>query len=213
MRIDLRIGVFGGTFDPIHSGHLVIAEDVRLKLGLEEVLFMPAGQPWLKAERDVTEAAHRLEMAMLATALNPHFNVSTIELDRPGPTYTVDTIAELKSGVAAGAELCFILGLDALAELPQWKDPERLVNMCRLVGLRRPGYEKIDFRPLESGVPNASERVMMVDTPLIDVSATDIRSRVSRGISIRDLVPRVVEDYIAQHGLYRRGGKGADHGQ
>lgn len=209
----MRIGVFGGTFDPIHSGHLVIAEDVRRELGLDEVLFVPAGQPWLKAERDVTEAAHRLEMAMLATALNPHFNVSTIELERPGPTYTVDTIAELKSGVAAGAELCFILGLDALAELPQWKDPERLVNMCRLVGVRRPGYEKLDLRPLESAVPGASEWVMMVDTPLIDVSATDIRSRVSQGISIRGLVPQTVEDYIAQHGLYRRGGKGADHGQ
>lgn len=209
----MRIGVFGGTFDPIHSGHLVIAEDVRRELGLDEVLFMPAGQPWLKAERDVTEAAHRLEMAMLATALNPHFNVSTIELERPGPTYTVDTIAELKSGVAAGAELCFILGLDALAELPQWKDPERLVNMCRLVGVRRPGYEKLDLRPLEAAVPGASEWVMMVDTPLIDVSATDIRSRVSQGISIQGLVPQTVEDYIAQHGLYRRGGKGADHGQ
>lgn len=209
----MRIGVFGGTFDPIHSGHLVIAEDVRRELGLDEVLFVPAGQPWLKAERDVTEAAHRLEMAMLATALNPHFNVSTIELERPGPTYTVDTIAELKSGVAAGAELCFILGLDALAELPQWKDPERLVNMCRLVGVRRPGYEKIDLRSLESAVPGASEWVMMVDTPLIDVSATDIRSRVSQGISIQGLVPQTVEDYIAQHGLYRRGGKGADHGQ
>lgn len=209
----MRIGVFGGTFDPIHSGHLVIAEDVRRELGLDEVLFVPAGQPWLKAERDVTEAAHRLEMAMLATALNPHFNVSTIELERPGPTYTVDTIAELKSGVAAGAELCFILGLDALAELPQWKDPERLVNMCRLVGVRRPGYEKLDLRPLESAVPGASEWVMMVDTPLIDVSATDIRSRVSQGISIQGLVPQTVEDYIAQHELYRRGGKGADHGQ
>ena len=212
MTIDLRIGVLGGTFDPIHAGHLVIAEDVRRKLGLEEVLFVPAGQPWLKAERDVTGAAHRLEMVMLSTASYPHFNVSTIELERPGPTYTVDTIAELKSGVAAGTEPCFILGLDALAELPQWKDPERLVNMCRLVGVRRPGYEKLDLRSLEAGVPGASERVMLVDTPLIDVSATDIRSRVSQGLSIRDLVPRVVEDYIAQHGLYRRGGKGADHG-
>jgi nicotinate-nucleotide adenylyltransferase len=199
---ETKIGILGGTFDPIHVGHLVVAEDVGRKLGLDEVLFVPAGQPWLKAERPVTAAEHRLEMVIRATASNPYFNVSTVELERPGPTYTVETMAELRAALAATAELYFMVGLDVLAELPQWKDPERLITMCRLVGMRRTGFEGFDLPSLDTAVPGASARVVILDTPLVDVSATGIRRRVAEGLPIRDLVPEPVEEYIAHQQLY-----------
>jgi len=201
-----KIGILGGTFDPVHYGHLVAAEDLRQKLGLEEVLFVPAGQPWLKEGMDISRAEHRLEMVLLATASNPHFNVSTVELERPGPTYSVDTIIELKASLSARAELYFMVGYDALAELPRWKEPARLLELCQVVGFGRPGHEEIDLHELDAAVPGASERIMVVDVPQIDISATDIRRRVARGLSIRYLVPEEVERYIAQNGLYLEGG-------
>ena len=201
-----RIGVLGGTFDPVHYGHLVVAEDLRQKLGLEEVLFVPAGQPWLKEGMDISRAEHRLEMVLLATASNPHFNVSTIELERPGPTYSVDTIIELKASLSARAGLYFMVGYDALAELPRWKEPARLLELCRVVGFGRPGHTELDLSALDAAVPGASERIMVVDVPQIDISATDIRRRVARGLSIRYLVPEEVERYIAQNWLYLEGG-------
>jgi nicotinate-nucleotide adenylyltransferase len=209
---DLRIGVLGGTFDPIHMGHLIIAEDVRQKLGLSEVLFVPAGQPWLKVERTVSEAEHRLEMVILATASNPCFNVSTIEMERHGPTYSIDTIIELKVGLCAGDSLFFIEGLDALGELPLWKEPRRLLDMCQVVGVRRPGYAGVDLPSLESAVPGISDKVTIVDVPQIDISATGIRSRVARGLSIRYLVPESVEKYIWQNNLYLQEEQGIDLG-
>lgn len=199
---EFKVGVLGGTFDPIHLGHLIIAEEVRQRVGLEEVLFVPAGQPWLKGEKSISAAQHRLEMAILATASDPHFNVSTIELERPGSTYSVDTITELKAGLGARAKLYLIVGFDALAELPSWKNPKRLVEMCQLVGVARPGYAEFDLRSLESSISGASERIMIVDVPQIDISATGIRRRVAQGLSIRYLVPEVVERYIAEHNLY-----------
>ena len=199
---EFRVGVLGGTFDPIHLGHLIIAEEVRQKLGLAEVLFVPAGQPWLKGEENISAAQHRLEMAILATASNPHFNVATIELERPGPTYSIDTIIELKAGLGARAKLYLIVGFDALSELPLWKDPKRLVDVCQVVGVARPGYPGCDLRSLESSIPDASERIMVVDVPQIDISATGIRRRVAQRLSIRYLVPEAVERYIAENNLY-----------
>lgn len=199
---EFKVGVLGGTFDPIHLGHLIIAEEVRQRVGLEEVLFVPAGQLWLKGEKNISAAQHRLEMAILATASDPHFNVSTIELERPGSTYSIDTIVELKAGLGARAKLYLIVGFDALAELPSWKDPKRLVEMSQLVGVARPGYAEFDLRSLESRIPGASERIMIVDVPQIDISATGIRRRVAQGLSIRYLVPEAVERYIAEHNLY-----------
>lgn len=201
-----KVGVLGGTFDPIHLGHLIIAEEVRQKLGLGEVLFVPAGQPWTKGERSISAAEHRLEIVILATASNPHFNVSTIELERPGPTYSVDTITELKAGLGSGAELYFIVGFDALAELPLWKESGRLVKRCKIVGVGRPGHSGLDLRSLESAVPGASGSVVIVDVPQVDISGTEIRRRVSQGLSIRYLVPEAVEKYIAEQGLYLQGG-------
>ena len=199
---EFKVGVLGGTFDPIHLGHLIIAEEVRQRVGLAEGLFVPAGQPWLKGEDNISAAQHRLEMAILATASDPHFNVSTIELERPGSTYSIDTIVELKAGLGARAKLYLIVGFDALAELPSWKDPKRLVEMCQVVGVARPGYAEFDLRSLESSIPGASERIMIVDVTQIDISATEIRRRVAQGLSIRYLVPEAVERYIAEHNLY-----------
>ena len=208
-----RIGVVGGTFDPIHLGHLIIAEEVRQKLDLDEVLFVPAGEPWLKGEARISPGQDRLEMVLLATASNPHFNVSTVDLERPGPTYSVDTIADLKAGLGAGAKLHFIVGFDALAELPLWTKPKRLLDMCQVVGVGRPGHSKLDPRSVESAVPGAAERIVTVAVPQIDISGSDIRRRVSQGRSIRYLVPEEVERYIGEQGLYLEGGRGVDRRQ
>lgn len=202
---EYRVGVLGGTFDPVHLGHLIIAEEVRQKLGLQEVLLVPAGQPWLKGEKDISAVEHRLEMVILATAANPYLNVSTIELESAGPTYSVDTIIEMRAGLGAGAKIHFIVGFDALAELHLWKGPKRLVEMCQVVAVRRPGHGGFDLRSLDSAIPGASERIMIVDVPQIDISATDIRRRVAEGLSIRYLVPDVVETYIAANKLYVEG--------
>ena len=199
-----KIGVLGGTFDPIHLGHLIVAEDLREKLGLKQVLFIPAGRPWLKLreEQPISPAGHRLAMVRLAVAGNPYFKVSTMELDRPGLSYSIDTVMELKAKLGARAEIYFIVGPDALSELPRWKDPARLVEMCRVVGIGRPGYTQANLRKLERSIPGASRRIMLVDVPQIDISSTEIRTRVARGLSIRYLVPEAVEKYIQKHKLY-----------
>ena len=199
-----KIGVLGGTFDPIHLGHLIVAEDIRQKLGLGEVLFVPAGHPWLKLkeEKPISAAEHRLAMVRLAVASDPHFKVSTLEIDRPGLSYSIDTVLELKAKLGAGAEIYFIVGPDALAELPRWKDPGRLVEICQVVGIWRPGHAQTDLHILESSIPGVSKRIMLVDVPQIDISSTDVRRRVAQGLSIRYLVPEAVEKYIAEHRLY-----------
>jgi len=197
----MNIGVFGGTFDPIHIGHLIVAEKVRTEIGLSEVFFAPAGQPWLKASRPISAALHRLEMIRLAILTNPYFKISTIEVDRPGPSYTVDTMTILQQQLGAEAKLFFILGSDALAELPQWKEPSRLIQMCHLVAFTRPGTA-LPLKSLEAVIPGISRRVIFVDIPQVDISATQIRQRVAQGASIRYLVPEAVERYILEHKLY-----------
>ena len=200
-----KIGVLGGTFDPIHTGHLIVAEDVREKLGLSEVLFVPAGKPWLKLkeEKTITDGEHRLAMVRLAIKGNPFFKVSTMELDRPGPSYSIDTILELKNKLGPAVEIYFIAGPDALAELPRWKEPARLIEACRVVGIGRPGYAKVDLSVLDMAVPGVAKRIMMLDVPQIDISSKEIRKRVARGLSIRHLVPKAVEKYIQKYKLYR----------
>jgi len=198
----MNIGVLGGTFDPIHVGHLALAEEVRAGLDLAEVLFVPAGQPWLKADNPISPAEHRVEMVRLAIADKPYFKLSTIEVERSGPTYTVDTIAELKAQLGSGDELFFILGWDNLAGLSQWRQPSRLITMCRLVVVPRPGYLLPDLEALEASVPGLSQRVTLMDRPEIDISASAIRDRVARGSSVRHLVPEPVDEYIRQHKLY-----------
>ncbi len=202
----MNIGVLGGTFDPIHNGHLLLAEEVRAKLNLAETLFVPAGQPWLKADNHISSAERRVEMVRLAIADKPYFKMETLEVDRPGPSYTVDTIAELKARRGSGDQLFFILGADNLAELPLWWEPSRLISMCHLVVVPRPDYPLPSLKALAAIIPGLSQKVMLMDKPEIDISASAIRGRVARGLSIHHLVPEPVELYIQQHELYRAAG-------
>lgn len=198
----MDIGVFGGTFDPIHIGHLTVAEEVRVKLGIDRLLFVPAGQPWLKADRPVSPVEHRLEMLSLAIADNHHFTISTIEVDRPGPSYTVDTVADIKRYLEDSVRIFLVLGSDALAELPQWKEPSRLVQMCQLVAFNRPSAPLYSLELLESAIPGISQHISFVEVSQIDISATQIRNLVAQGASLRKLVPQAVEWYILEHKLY-----------
>lgn len=198
----MDIGVLGGTFDPIHNGHIIVAEEVRTQLNLAEVLFMPAGQPWLKEGTTIVAAEHRVQMVRLAISDRPYFKLVSIEVDRGGPSYTVDTITELQAQLSAEDELFFIVGWDNLAQLPQWREPSRLVKQCRLVAVPRPGYLLPDLKPLEAIIPGLSQRLILLDSPEIDISATEIRTRVAQGLSVRHLVPEPVDEYIRQHKLY-----------
>ena len=200
----MDIGVLGGTFDPIHSGHLVIAEEARLRLSLAKVLFVPAAQQWLKTGRDIASASHRVEMVRQAIAGKSYFELSTVDLDRPGPTYSVETMAILQRQLGAEAKIFFILGWDSLAELPQWKEPDRLVQLCKLVAVTRPGFSRPDLKTMESSVPGITQSVVWLDMPPIDISSSDIRERVAQGLSIHGLVPDEVERYIAEQKLYRK---------
>jgi nicotinate-nucleotide adenylyltransferase len=200
----MDIGVIGGTFDPVHLGHLVAAEEVRVKLRLSSVIFLPAGQPWLKPEREITPAEHRLAMLKLAIGSNPDFRLSTLELDRPGPSYTVDSLPQIAAECPAGTNILFIIGLDKLAELPRWKEPQRLLELCWVVAVARPGYTDFDLKKLERAIPGASRRIRLLDIPLMGISSSDIRERVGWGLPIRYLVPPGVAEYIEEHGLYRK---------
>jgi nicotinate-nucleotide adenylyltransferase len=198
----VNIGIIGGTFDPIHNGHILIAREVKARLKLAEVIFVPAGQPWMKSEKPITPAVHRLEMVRMAIAPYPYFKVSTMEVDRVGPTYTIDTILGIRAKLNAEDEVYFILGWDSLVQFPRWRDAPRLIKMCRLTAVPRLGYTLPDLNSLEAKIPGLSGRVVLLDKPEIDISATDIRQRVAQGLSINHLVPRVVAIYIRKHRLY-----------
>jgi len=198
----MKIGVLGGTFDPIHNGHLIIAQEARTQLGLTEVLFVPAGQPWLKMNSPISNAEHRIQMVRLAITGKPGCKLSTVEVERAGPSYTVDTIAELRGQLGSRDELFFILGCDNLAELPRWREPSRLVKMCYLVAVPRPGCPLPDLESLEALVPGLARSVIVLTAPYIDSSASEIRQRASQGLPIGHLVPESVDRYIKQHGLY-----------
>lgn len=198
----MNIGVLGGTFDPIHMGHLIVAEEARARLNLTEVLFVPAGQPWLKVNNYISAAEHRVQMVRLAIADKPYCKLLTTEIERAGPTYTVDTIAELQGRLGAEDKLFFILGWDNLAQLPQWQEPSRLVKMCHLIAVPRVGYPTPDLNSLEAVIPRLSQSTILLDKPRIDISASEIRKRVAQGLSIRHLVPETVDEYIRQNKLY-----------
>jgi len=198
----MKVGVLGGTFDPVHIGHLIIAEAVRVQLRLEKVLFVPAGQPWLKLQHPITPAGYRVEMLRLALLPNLHFALSDVEVERPGPSYTIDTMVELRNRLGAQADLFFILGCDALAQFAGWKEPSKLIQLCKLAVVPRANLA-FSTEDLERHVPGITDRVSYVATPIIDISSSQIRERVARGLSIRHLVPDKVEEYIAQRQLYR----------
>jgi nicotinate-nucleotide adenylyltransferase len=200
----LRLGILGGTFDPPHIGHLILAEETRLALALEQVLFVPAGAPWRKAGQELSPREHRLAMVRLAVDDNPHFAVSTLEIDRQGPSYTADTMAELREQSGRETELFFIMGADSLADFPHWHEPQRILELARLAVAERPEPEDVG---LEEGLAEdlaraMGERVLWLRMPLIAISASAVRERVRQGLSIRYWVPTAVEEYIRRHGLY-----------
>jgi nicotinate-nucleotide adenylyltransferase len=199
----VKIGVLGGTFDPVHLGHLMIAEEARFTLGLSEIMLVPAGQPLLKPAHPITPAEHRLEMLRLAIADRPHFRVSTIEIERPGPSYTIDTIAELKGQSGSDDEIFFILGWDSLAQLAEWREPLRIIEMCYLVAVPRPGYQRPNLEALEASIPGISQWVVFLEKPQVDISASAIRELAARGAPVNHLVPGPVAEYIAKHKLYK----------
>jgi len=194
----------GGSFDPIHYGHLLAAEEVRAVLHLEEVLFIPAAISPFKMGRASTDTEHRFRMVELAIATNPFFRASRIEIDRPPPSYTVDTLRLLRANHRPEDELYFIIGQDAVRDIPLWKEPEEIVRLAHLAVVTRPGT---DFRAeqIVSWLPQSSPRIEIVPIPLLDISSTDIRARVASGRPIKYLTPEAVERYILEHGLYRHG--------
>jgi nicotinate-nucleotide adenylyltransferase len=200
----MKIGVLGGTFDPVHTGHIELSEAVIHQLGLAYVLFVPAGNPYFKAERDITPVEMRLEMVRLAIMGKPHLKLSTLEIERPGPSYTVDTIAELKASLAPEDEIFFMLGWDILPELPKWREPARLIQLCRIVAIPRMNYRVPDLAPLEKDIPGITERTIVLGGPIINISSTIVRERVASGQSIKHLVPPSVEKYIKENGLYKK---------
>jgi len=202
-----RIGVFGGTFDPIHTGHLIVANTGGGQLGLDNILFIPAGQPWLKTDRFLTPAHHRARMVELAIGDNPCFRYSEIEILRPGPTYTIDTVKQLHDEYPQGTELCLMLGIDALGDLDRWHQPRKLIKLAAIAGIGRPGSETLDRAVLERVKSGLANQIATISVPMIDISSTDIRSRVREGKSIKYLVPEPVEKYIKDHGLYLESAK------
>jgi nicotinate-nucleotide adenylyltransferase len=191
-----RIGVMGGTFDPIHHGHLVAASEVASLYGLDEVIFVPTGQPWQKTEREVSSAEDRYLMTVLATATNPMFSVSRVDIDRPGLTYTIDTLHELREA-RPGSELLFITGADAMAQILDWQSAPELFSLAHFVGVSRPGYDLA----LDERFPEGA--VSLVEVPALTISSSDCRERVARGAPIWYLVPDPVVRYIDKRHLYR----------
>ena len=190
--------------DPIHLGHLLVAEEARQALGLAEVVFIPTGQPWMKPDGVRASGAHRLNMVRLAIGSNPFFRADALEVDRDGPSYTVDTLEALKAGGHKDDDLYFILGADLLKDLHEWRDPARMLELCRLAVAPRLGYDDREGSGLESLSAGASARTVFLEGPAVGVSSTQIRRRAARGCSIRYMVPEAVVDYIERYGLYRQ---------
>jgi len=197
----MRVGVLGGTFDPIHIGHLIIAEEVWSQLGLSHVVFVPAGQPPHKRAPAITDPELRVEMVHLAIEDNAHFALSRVDVDRAEPCYSVETVRLLLEAYGRGSEIDFVIGADSLAELPTWYRPDRLLGLCRVVAVRRPGYP-VDLAALDRHLPGASSNIRLLEAPLLGISSTDIRQRVREGRSIRYMVPAPVEQFIREHNLY-----------
>jgi len=199
----MRLGIMGGTFDPIHYGHLAAAEQARDQFRLDKILFLPNREPPHKKGYSVTPAERRYDMVLLATASHPQFEASRLELERPGPSYTVDTIDQLRQLCGEGPEFFFITGADAVLEILTWKHPHLLVDRCQLIAATRPGYSLGELE--RAAGAELARRVHILEVPGVDVSSTMLRDRVRRGLSIRYLTPPEVEAYIRKHGLYGAG--------
>ena len=199
----LRRGVLGGTFDPVHCGHVELVEYAQQELGFAEVLWIPAGDPWRKSGRKITPSRHRLAMVQLAIEAQPSWRISTAEIDRPGPTYTVDTLVELHA-LHEGDSFTLILGQDALEDLPNWHEPARILELAGLAVAGR-GGPVLSAKELDILLPGLSSRVTWLDMPLMPFSGTQVRGLAARGTPLPGFVPKSVEDYIREQGLYRAG--------
>jgi nicotinate-nucleotide adenylyltransferase len=195
-----RLGVMGGTFDPIHYGHLVTAQEALHQFELDGVIFVPTGRPWMKEHEGVSPAEDRYLMTVIATASNPLFRVSRMEVDRDGPTFTVDTLRGLKDEMGEKTDLFFITGADAMLEILQWKDPGELFELAHFIAATRPGY---DIAAFDAHAPTSVPGVTVMNIPALAISSTDIRERIHAGRPIRYLVPEGVKSYIEKAGLYR----------
>lgn len=197
----LRLGVMGGTFDPIHHGHLVAASEVQARFKLDEVVFVPTGQPWQKADRQVSLAEDRYLMTTIATASNPRFSVSRVDIEREGPTYTVDTLRDIRAARGDDIDLFFITGADALSQILTWRGVDELFELAHFVGVSRPGV------PLgESDITHLpADKVTLLEVPALAISSTSCRQRVAEGLPLWYLVPDGIVQYIAKRGLYRAG--------
>ncbi len=203
VRVGLNLGLMGGTFDPIHSGHLVVAEEVRIGFGLDRVTFIPSARPPHKPGRAVTCPEHRYAMTLLATASNPHFDVSRVEIERPGPSYSIDTVRYFRDSDPGGT-IFFITGADAISEILAWKDPAGLIEMCEFVAVARPGYNFEALQDLKQKLgAGLLSKIHVFETTPVDISSTEIRRRLSQNSSVRYLVPDEVLEYIEKTGLYR----------
>ena len=197
-----RVGIMGGTFDPIHIGHLVIAELVRDEFSLDKVVFIPAAEPPHKLNQKVTRAEHRYVMTEMAIASNPHFEISDIEMRRTGPSYTINTMTELVKDFGDDNDFYFIVGADSILDLPNWDRVDDLLNLCHFVGTSRPGCI-VDMEKMKAELGEiAGEKIHIIETPELEISSTDIRRRLSKGTSIKYIVPAEVEEYIYKNKLY-----------
>lgn len=197
-----RIGVFGGTFDPIHIGHLAAAEDAAADLTLEAVLFVPNASPPHKQDRGVSRPQDRMEMVRRAIANNPRFDLCLVEIERGGLSYTIDTLRELRRSLPAGSEIVFLTGWEALADLHTWREPEAILDEFHVALIDRPTRRPVAWEGVERRYPGIREKVRVVSVPRLEISADELRDRVRRGLPIRYYVPDAVERYIREHGLY-----------
>jgi nicotinate-nucleotide adenylyltransferase len=195
-----RLGILGGTFDPPHYGHLALAENARAQLALDRVLFVPAGQQPLKQDRAISPVHHRVAMVDAAIACTPAFAISLVDVERPGPHYTVDMLQLLRKAYPK-AEIFFLIGSDSLVQLPEWRNPAEIVRQANLVVMNRPGSE-VDADALQQAVPGIRERLIWLDAPHLDIAASDLRRRVRAGLPIDQMVPPEVMAYILKSGLY-----------
>ena len=198
-----KIGILGGTFDPVHLGHLIIAEEVRSNVGLDKILFVPAGVPWMRENEGVSAGKHRLNMVDLAVKSNPHFESSSIEIDRQGVTYTADTLETLREDLDHEVELSFIMGMDVLEKFHLWKSPETVVELCSLVIVNRPGNQAVDVNEVVKKYPEAGAKLRIINVPRMEISSSEIRERVRQKKSLKYLVSEEVIEYIDKNNLYK----------
>jgi len=197
-----RVGIFGGTFDPIHIGHLILVEEARYRLQLDKVLLVPAGDPPHKQDREISPVADRVYMCELAATEAEYLDVSRVDADRPGPHYSVDMVQLLQRQLGEAAQLFFLMGLDSLRDLPTWHEPARLAASCTLVALSRHDVD-VDWTTLEAAIPGVHERVILLDMPELEIASSLLRARVRSGAPIRFQTTQAVEEYVRRRGLYR----------